>query len=147
MGQVRHGSATTIRSIIARARDRGIWMPAGPRCARLRLWDGLPGFRVLARRNSGSRPLFGDGVVTLARAVRPVRGDAGDLLIGQDLAEQIWEHGCIAYVATGDVDRPDFHCFLVDPEMGLAPDAAHGTALLARIPLTLATNIDARAVD
>lgn len=38
-------------------------------------------------------PSFGDGIVTFARVVGSVGGDAGDLLIGRNLAQQLWRHG------------------------------------------------------
>ena len=60
-------------------------------------------------------------------------GDAGDVLIGRDLAQQFGQHGRITYVAAGDFDRPDLQRFLVNPEMDFAPDAALGTAMLARL--------------
>jgi hypothetical protein len=87
-------------------------------------------------------PAFGDGVVALSRVVGPVGGDACDLLIGRDLAEQLRRHGRVAYVAAGDLDGPDLQCLLVDPEMDLAPDAALGTAMLAGVPLAFSLHLD-----
>jgi hypothetical protein len=87
-------------------------------------------------------PAFGDGVVALARVVGPVGGDACDLLIGRDLAEQLRQHGRIAYVAAGDLDRPDLQRLLIDPDVDLAPDAALGTAMLARVPLAFSLDLD-----
>jgi hypothetical protein len=82
-------------------------------------------------------PAFGDGVVALARVVGPVGGDACDLLIGTDLAEQLRQHGRLAHVAPGDLDRPDLQRLLINPDVDLAPDAAPGAAMLAPSPSTL----------
>lgn len=38
-------------------------------------------------------------------------------------------------------------CFLIDPDMDLAPDAPFGTAMLAGAPLTFTLDLDARAID
>jgi hypothetical protein len=86
---------------------------------------------VLARRNDGSRTSFGDGVMTVARVGGTVGRDAGDLLICWDLVERVRQHGRVAHIAARDFERPDFQCFLVDPEMDLAPEAAFCTAMLA----------------
>lgn len=45
---------------------------------------------VLARWDDGIRASVGDGVVAFARIVGAVNGDAANLLIRRDLAEQIW---------------------------------------------------------
>lgn len=108
---------------------------------------GLPELGILAGRYDGIGPAIGDGVVTLARIVGPVCGDVADLLIGRDLAEQLRQHGRIADIAASELDRPDFQCFLIDPEVNLAPDAAFGAAMLAGIPLTFTLNLDPGAVD
>jgi hypothetical protein len=81
---------------------------------------------------------LGDGIVASARVIGPVGGDAGGLLTGRDLAEQIRRYGRVADVARDDLDRADLQRLLVDPEMDLAPDAAFGTAMLARVPLAVA---------
>ena len=39
----------------------------------------------------------------------------GDVLISGDLGQQIGQHGGVANVAAGDLDRPDFQRLLVDP--------------------------------
>jgi hypothetical protein len=64
-------------------------------------------------------------------SLRDFSGDACDLLIGGDLAEQLGQHGRVAHVDTGDLDRPDLQRLLIDPEVDLASDAALGTAMLA----------------
>ena len=73
--------------------------------------------------------------------------DTGNVLIGGDLGQQFGQHGGIPDVAAGDLDRPDLQCFLVDPEMDLAPDATFWTAMLACVPLTFALDLDPGAVD
>ncbi len=47
----------------------------------------------------------------------------------------------------GDLDRPDLLRLLVDSEMDLAPDAAFCPAMLTRVPLAFALDLDAGAVD
>jgi hypothetical protein len=97
--------------------------------------SALHGLASLARRYDGSGTPSGDGVVALARVEGRLGGGAGDLLIGRDLAEQHRQHGRVAHVAAGDLDRPDLQRLLVDPETDLAPDAALCSAVLARVPL------------
>ncbi len=50
---------------------------------------------VLAGRDHGIGPAFGDGVVAFARVAGPVGGYACDLLIGRDLAEQFGQPNLI----------------------------------------------------
>jgi hypothetical protein len=76
-----------------------------------------------------------------------IGGDTGDLLIGGYLGQEVGQHGRVAYVAAGDLDRPDFQCFLVDPEMDLAPEPAFCSAVLACVPLPFALDLDPGAVD
>jgi hypothetical protein len=80
--------------------------------------------------------------VALPGVVGAVSGDAGDVLIGCDLAQQLRQHRRVTHVAAGDLDRPDFQGFLVDPKMDLAPDPAFGTAMLARVPLAFTLDLD-----
>jgi hypothetical protein len=108
---------------------------------------GLPGFGVLAGRDDRGGTAGGDGVMALAGVEGAVGGDAGDLLIGRDLVEQFGQHGRVADVAGGELGRPDFQCFLVDPDVDLAPDAPFGAAMLAGVPLAFALDLDAGAVD
>ena len=70
--------------------------------------------------------------MALARVAGAGGRDAGDLLIWRVLAEQFGQHRGVAYVAAGDRDRPNLQCFLVNPEMDLAPGAAFCTTVLAR---------------
>jgi putative transposase len=79
--------------------------------------------------------------VTPARVVGPVGGDACNLLIGRDLAEQLRQHGRVAYVATGDLDRPDLQRLLINSDVDLTPDAAFGAAVLAGVPLAFISYI------
>ena len=95
----------------------------------------LPRLGVLARRNDGVGTALCDRIVALASVIGTVGSDAGNLLIERDLVVQLGQHGGVAHIAGGDLDRPDFQCLLVDPEMDLAADAALGAAMLARVPL------------
>lgn len=49
---------------------------------------------------------------------------AADLLVLWDLTERIGQHWCITDVASSNLDSLDLQCFLRDPEVDLAPDAA-----------------------
>ena len=62
---------------------------------------------------------------------RAVGGDAGDLLIWRDLAEQFGQHRGVARIAAGDFNSPNLQCLLVDPDVDLAPGAAFCTTVLA----------------
>ena len=83
----------------------------------------VSGFQGLAFLRGGSEPLMrhwfehngerggatgGDGVVALAGVDCAVGGDAGDLLFGRDLVEQLGRHGRVAHVAGGELCGPDF---------------------------------------
>ena len=57
------------------------------------------------------------------------------------------QHRRVAYVAAGDLDRPDLQRLLVDPEMDLVPDTALCPAMLARVPLAFALDLDPSAID
>lgn len=87
-----------------------------------------------------------DGIVALSGVIGAVCGDTANLLIGRDMAEQFGQHRCIADIASGELDCPNFQCFLVDPEVNLTPDAAFGAAMLAGISLTFALDLDPGAV-
>jgi hypothetical protein len=78
---------------------------------------------------------LGDGVVALAGVVGTVCGHAGNVLVRLDLVQYFRQNWCVANVVTGEFDGPDFRCFLIDPKVDLAPDAALRAAVLARVPL------------
>jgi hypothetical protein len=61
-----------------------------------------------------------DGIVALARVVGTVCGDAADVLIWRYLAEQVWQHRCVANAA-GDLDGPYLLRFLINANMELTP--------------------------
>ena len=109
--------------------------------------DGLPRPRVLAGRDNGVGTTVSDRIMAFARIIGAVSGDAADLLACWDLAEQVGQDRCISDVAPGDFDRSNLQCLLVDAEVDLAPDAPFGAAVLARVPLAFALNLDAGAVD
>ncbi len=88
-----------------------------------------------------------DGVVALSGVVGAVSGDAADLLIWRDLAEQFGQHGGVTHVAAGDLDGANLQCLLVDSEMDLAPYPPFGAAMLARIPLAFALDLNTGAID
>lgn len=108
---------------------------------------GLPRFCVLARRNDRRSTSGGDGVMAFAGVEGTVGGDAGDLLVGRDLVQQLGQHGRVTDVAGGELGGPDFQCFLVDPDVDLAPDPPFCATMLAGVPLPFALNLDPSAVD
>ena len=85
---------------------------------------------------------FGDSVMAFSGVVGAICRDTGNVLIGRDLGQQFGQHGRVAYVAAGDLDRPNLPCFLIDPKMDLSPDASLGTAMLARVPLAFCLDLD-----
>ncbi|SDE57205.1 hypothetical protein SAMN04488105_10547 [Salipiger thiooxidans] len=90
----------------------------------------------------GMLTTVGESVVALARVIGTVGGDAADLLIRRDLAEQIGQNRCVADMVSCDFNGSDVQCLLVNPEMDLAPDPPLGTAMLAGVPLAFAINPD-----
>lgn len=87
-----------------------------------------------------------DGIVAFARVVGAMGRDAADLLVRRDLAEQIGQDRCVTDVAPDDLDSADLQCFLINPEMALAPDPPLGAAMLAGVPFAFAPDLDASAV-
>lgn len=96
---------------------------------------GFPGFSVLSGRDDRGSAAGSDGIMTFARVKSAIRGDAADLLLGRDLVEQFGQHGGITYVAGGELRSLDLQCFLVDPDVDLAPHAPFRAAMFACIPL------------
>lgn len=109
--------------------------------------DRLPWLGVLAGRYDRIGPTFGNGVMALSGVVGAVGCHTGDLLIGWDLGQEFGQHGRVADIAAGDLDRPNLQCFFIDPDVDLAPDAALRTAMLAGVPLSFSLDLDPRAVD
>ncbi len=79
--------------------------------------------------------------MTLAGVEGAIGGDRGDLLVGRDLIEQFGQHRRVPNVAGGELGRPDFQGFLIDPDVDLAPDPAFGAAMLAGIPFALTSTL------
>ena len=102
----------------------------------------------------------GDGVAAGPPVIGAIGGDRGDGLVCGNLRQKTWQHERIADAAAGDRDGPDLHVrrgnappgpflillTLVDGEVDLAPDAARGSAMLAGVPFSFASDLDARAV-
>ena len=107
----------------------------------------LPWFSVLARWDDGSGATIRNGIMTLARVIGAVCGDAAYLLFGWDLIEQFRQHEGVANTTAGELDGTDLQRLLIDPEVDLSPDPPFGTAVLAGIPLPFALDLDAGAVD
>lgn len=85
-------------------------------------------------------------VVAFARIVGSITSDATDLLVRSDLIEKVGKYGRISDAAARDLNRPYLQCFLIDPDVDLAPEAAFGAAMLSGVPLTFALGLDAGAV-
>lgn len=107
----------------------------------------LPRFGVLAGWDDRGSPAGGDRVMALAGVEGPVGSDAGDLLPGRDLVEQLGQHGRVAHIAGGELGRPNLQRLLVDPDVDLAPDASFRATVLAGVPLPFALDLDPGAVD
>lgn len=107
----------------------------------------FPRFGVLAGRDDRGGPTGGDGVVTPAGVEGTIGSDAGDLLFGWDLIEQFGQHRRIPDVACSELGGADFQRFLVNSDVDLAPDAASGAPVLARVPFPFALDLDPGAVD
>ena len=88
----------------------------------------------------------GNRLVAFALVIRPVCGDAADVLIRRDLVQEFGQHGSITNVAAGDFDRPHFKRYLIDTNVYLTPNAVFGAAVLACVPLAFTFGIDACAV-
>jgi len=86
-------------------------------------------------------------VLASACVLGPVYSNRSDFLIWGDFIKQLLRHGCVTNIALLDLNRSDLQCFLVDPYMYFAPDAAFGTTLFAGVPFPLALGLDARAID
>ena len=94
-------------------------------------------------RHDRGRASGGDGIAALAGVDGAIGGDAGDLLLGQDMVAQFGQHGRLANVAGGaptarissagrrNALRGPFLIRLapVDADVDLAPDPPFGTAV------------------
>ena len=89
----------------------------------------------------------GNRLVAFTGVIRPVGGDAADVLIWRNLVQEFGQHGSITDAAAGDLDRPNFQRFLVEAYVYLVPYAAFGAAMFAHIPLAFTFGFDPRAVD
>lgn len=109
----------------------------------------MSGFQGLAVRLGGMTAAAPgrDGIMASAGVIGTVGGDGGDLLPRRNLGKQVRQHRRVADIAGGDLDRPDLQCFLVDPEVDLAPNPASRATVLARVPLSFTFHLDAGAVD
>jgi len=85
--------------------------------------------------------------MALTRVECTIGSDAADLLIGRDLVEQLGQNGRVTHIAGGELGCSDFQRLLVDPDVELAPDTPLRAAMLARVPLAFALDLDPCAVD
>ena len=67
----------------------------------------LPRLGILARWYHCMGVSCGNGLVAFVRVVRPIRGDAANIMVGRDLVQEIGQHGSIPDVTAGDLDRPN----------------------------------------
>lgn len=80
--------------------------------------------------------------MAFTRVIRPICGDAADVLIGRDLVQEFGQHGSISDVVAGDLDRPNFQCFFVNSNVYLTPNTSFSTAMLAGIPFAFSLGFD-----
>ena len=81
-------------------------------------------------------------LMVFASVICSVCGDTADVLIGWDLVQKFWQHGCVTDVAASDFDGPYFQWFFVDAHVYLTPDTAFGASVLACIPLAFTFGLD-----
>jgi len=106
----------------------------------------LPGFGILAGRDDGIRRAQRDGFMTVLGIVGAIAADAGNALVGRNLAEQRWQDRRIADAVVGHLHSPDLERGRVDSEVDLAPLAAVIRTMLLRLPFAFAQHLDASAV-
>lgn len=85
--------------------------------------------------------------MTFTGIIRPICGEAADVLVGRDLVEQIWQNGRIPDAATCDLNCSYLQCLLINPNVHLAPLTTFGSAVLVRFSFSLALSVDPGAVD
>ena len=66
----------------------------------------------------------GNGLVAFARVVRPICGDAANILVGRDLVQEIGQHGSISDVTAGDLDRPNLQRLFINSAVDLTPNTS-----------------------
>jgi len=82
-------------------------------------------------------------VVAFTRVVGAITGDATNLLVWRDLVQEIGQYRRVPDSAARDLDCPSLQCFLINPDMYLAPETAFRAAMLAGVPLAFALGLDA----
>ena len=107
----------------------------------------LPRLGVAPGRDNGFCPTVRDGVPAGAAVVGSIGCHGRDRLIRGDLRQQAGQHRRDAHAAASDFDRPDLERRRVHRQMHLAPHAALGPAMLARVPFALAPDLDPGTVD
>ena len=100
------------------------------------------GFRARCRQR-WQTPLPGSWA---GRTRRRTGWGAGNVLICEDLGRQFWQHRRIPDVAAGDLGRPDFRRFLINPEVDLAPVVA-GVQAMRGVGFTVAGTVGAGVGD
>ena len=87
-------------------------------------------------------------VVAFTRVAGAITGEATNLLVWRDLVQEIGQYGRVPDSAARDLDCRYLQCFLINPDMYLAPEAAFRAAMLAGVPLAFAfaLGLDAGAV-
>jgi len=100
------------------------------------------GFRARCRQRWRT-PLPGSWA---GRTRRRTGWGAGNVLISRDLGRQFWQNRRIPDVAAGDLGRPDFRRFLINPEVDLAPVVAAVQAMRG-VGFTVAGTVGAGVGD
>ena len=83
---------------------------------------GVPGSCVLMRRNDRRSTSGGDGVMAFTGVEGTVDCEAGDLLVGWDLGQQLGQHGRVTDVAGGELGGPDVPSSSGKQSTGAVPD-------------------------
>ncbi len=82
----------------------------------------------------------------LGRFECAICGDTAKVFAGWDLVEKIRQHWSVTYTAGCHFNCAYLQGFFVDPTMYLAPKAALGDTMFARIPLTFSLSLDANTL-
>ena len=125
------------RCSVARARGVGFVMRGPLRSAMAPVVEVVRGLAFLQHTEMTAAVASGDGIVAPEHVVGPLRCPTAMWL--QTVRG--------AHVAVGDLVHPDIHGFRVQSDVGPAPDAAFGAAVLAGVSRSVTPDLDACTVD
>ena len=107
----------------------------------------LPGLPVTTWRNNDVSAPCVSGLIDAPCIVGAVTAEAGERFIGAELGEQSFDLRCIALTVVGHFDRTDVQGLGINRQMSLAPGATVLGAVFLDLPLALAGELDAGAID